>query len=102
MNTSDLKIELIKAIIDSNDIDLLLKINTLLIEKNYPETDVRSHLVNEPALEYQKMANKDIRVFSEAEQEKINIALQQYENGDCISNEEAQIELEKWFQEQEK
>lgn len=102
MNTSDLKLELIKAIIDSNDINLLLKIKTLFVEKNYSGSDENSATVNEPSVEYKNLKAQNIRIFSEAEQKKINIALEQYENGEYISNEEAQIELEKWFKEQEK
>ena len=42
-----------------------------------------------------------VRVFNEWEQARIDKALKQYENGECISDEEAQKEIEKWFEEQE-
>lgn len=101
MTTSDLKLYLIKKIIETTDIDLLLKIKSLL-EENYALSEESSSVVNEPTIEYKSPKTKNVRIFSEAEQKKINIALEQYEKGEWISNEEAQIELEKWFKEQEK
>ena len=50
-------------------------------------------LVNEPAIIYEK-----IRIFSAEEQRKINLAVQQYENGECISDEEAQKEIQEWLE----
>ena len=41
---------------------------------------------------------KKIRVFSAEEQRKINLAIQQYENGECISDEEAQKEIQQWLE----
>ena len=76
----------------------MLKIKSLLEENNYLVSEENSPEVNEPALKYEK----NIRIFSPAEQRKIDQALREYENGECISDEEAQIELEKWFKEQEK
>lgn len=89
MSTSDLKLDLIKKIIDTDNIDLLLKINDLL------ESEENSS-VNEPALKYE-----NIRVFTAEEQRKIDIALKQVENGEYITDEEAQIEIEKWFEEED-
>lgn len=100
MNTSELKLELIKKIIKTDDTDLLLKIKSLLEEK-YLISEENLSLVNEPALKYENLENTNIRVFTPAEQKKIDQALKEYENGEYISNEEAQIELEKWFKEQE-
>jgi|GEM_PF-1394423 len=102
MTASELKLYLIEQINDIDDIDLLLKIKSLLEERNYAVAEENFSAVNEPVVEYRKSKTKNIRIFSEAEQQKINIALKQYENGEYISNEEAQIELEKWFKEQEK
>ncbi|MEO6173655.1 MAG: hypothetical protein ABIP27_00765 [Flavobacterium circumlabens] len=99
MDIAELKLDLIKKIMETNDLDLLLKIKSLLDSGESGE-DLSS--VNEPVAAYEKLKTKNIRIFSEAEQKKINIALQQYENGDFVSNEEAQIELEQWFKEQEK
>ena len=50
-------------------------------------------LVSEPTSTYEK-----IRVFSEEEQRKINLAVQQYENGECICDEEAQKEIQEWLE----
>ncbi|MCD0465550.1 hypothetical protein [Flavobacterium sp. ENC] len=87
---------------ETNDIDLLLKVKSLLDNKNYSESAEHVSSVSEPVVTYKKLKTNDIRYFSEAEQKKINIASEQYEKGEFISNEEAQIELEKWFREQEK
>lgn len=97
MNISDLKRDLIKKITETKNSVLLLQIDALLNEKNETESKKNVHSVNEPALKYES-----VRVFSAEEQRKINIALKQVENGEFISDEEAQIEIEKWFEEQEK
>jgi hypothetical protein len=102
MTTSELKLYLIKKILETTDTDLLLKIKSLLDENNYAVSKKDSSIVNEPAIEYKSSKTRNIRIFSEAEQKRINIALEQYENGEWTSNEETQIELEKWFKEQEK
>lgn len=102
MTTSELKLYLIKKILETTDTDLLLKIKSLLDENNYAVSKEDSSIVNEPAIEYKSSKTRNIRIFSEAEQKRINIALEQYENGEWTSNEETQIELEKWFKEQEK
>ena len=101
MNASKLKLELIKKIIKTDDTDLLLKIKSLLEENNYVISEENSSSVNEAALKYENLDNANIRIFTPAEQKKIDQALREYENGECISDEEAQIELEKWFKAQE-
>lgn len=97
MNISDLKRDLIKKISETEDSVLLLQINALLNEKNENESEKNMSSVHEPALKYES-----VRIFSAEEQRKINIALKQVENGEFISDDEAQIEIEKWFEEQEK
>lgn len=97
MNISDLKRDLIKKISETEDSVLLLQINALLNEKNENESEKNMSSVHEPGLKYES-----VRIFSAEEQRKINIALKQVENGEFISDEEAQIEIEKWFEEQEK
>lgn len=90
MNIGDLKLEIIAKIIATDDVALLNKIKEII-------DSYQSNLsVNEPTTIYEKN-----RVFSAEEQRKINIALKQVENGEYISDEEAQIEIEKWFEEQE-
>lgn len=90
MNIAELKLEIIAKIIAIDDVALLNKIQEII--NDYESNSV----VNEPTTTYEK-----IRVFSAEEQRKINIALKQVENGEYISDEEAQIEIEKWFEEQE-
>lgn len=86
MNIAELKLEIIAKIIATNDAKLLLKINALLIENE-------TAFLNEPTTTYER-----IRVFSEEEQQKINLAVLQYENGECISDEEAQKEIQEWLE----
>lgn len=93
MNIAELKLELIKKIIDTKDVNLLLKIRSLLKEKNYAELAENTSSVNEPELKYES-----VRVFSAGEQRKINLALEQYKNGECISDEEAQKEIQEWLE----
>lgn len=84
MSTSDLKLKLISQIIAIDDTILLDRIEEI-INSNFQ--------VNEPTSTYER-----IRVFSEEEQRKINLAVQQYENGECISDEEAQKEIQEWLE----
>ena len=91
MNIAELKLEIIAKIIATTDTELLLKINALLIENN--ETQKDAAILNEPTTTYER-----IRVFSAEEQRKINLAVQQYENGECISDEEAQKEIQEWLE----
>jgi uncharacterized secreted protein with C-terminal beta-propeller domain len=90
MNIAELKLEIIAKIIATDDEALLNKIQEII--NDYESNSA----VNELLTTYDR-----IRVFSEEEQRKINIALKQVENGEYISDEEAQIEIEKWFEEQE-
>ena len=94
MTTSKLKLYLLKKIRETTDIDLLSKIKSLLDESNYTVSEENSSEVNEPALKYEK----NIRIFTPAEQRKIDQALREYENGECISDEEAQREIQAWLE----
>ena len=87
MNIAELKLEIIAKIIATNDTILLDRIQEIL--NDYESNSV----VNEPVATYDR-----IRVFSEEEQRKINLAVQQYENGECISDEEAQKEIQEWLE----
>ena len=93
MKINELKLELIAKIIDTNDFKFLLKIITLLEVQNYTQLKKDISSVNEPALKYES-----VRVFSAEEQRKINLALEQYKNGECISDEEAQKEIQEWLE----
>lgn len=95
MNIDEFKLELISKISNINNVETLMKIEQMLEMENND-----SNSVNEPSAVYQKIEN--VRVFNEWEQARIDIALKQIENGEYISDEEAQIEIEKWFAEQEK
>jgi hypothetical protein len=94
MNIGELKLELIAKIIHTNDLETLMKIEAVL--NNIQQT---IHEVNEPPTTYK---SEKVLVLNEWQQARIDIALKQIENGDFISHEEDQLELEKWFQEQEK
>lgn len=87
MNLAELKLELIAQIIATDDVALLNKIQEII--NDYESNSV----VNEPVTTYDRT-----RIFSEEEQRKINLAVQQYENGECISDEEAQKEIQEWLE----
>lgn len=48
-----------------------------------------------------KMPKEDVYIFSEEQQRRINIALKQVENGEFITAEEAEKDIQKWFKEQD-
>ncbi|QBN20207.1 hypothetical protein [Flavobacterium nackdongense] len=87
MNLDELKLEIIAKIIATDDVVLLNKIQEII--NDYES----SSLINEPTTTFEK-----IRVFSAEEKRKINLAIQQYENGECISDEEAQKEIQEWLE----
>lgn len=91
MINSELKLDLIQRIIDTNDVDLLMKIKDLL-DNSFNEDS----FVNEPSAVYEK--TEKVRVFNEWEQARIDKATRQYENGECISDEEAQKEIQAWLE----
>ena len=95
MNLSELKIEIIQKIIAIDDVNLLMKISDLLVNSTEFINDL-----NEPTTVYQK--TEKVLILNERQQERINIALKQFENGEFLSEEEESIEMEKWFKEQEK
>jgi predicted transcriptional regulator len=95
MNIAELKLELIRKIININDLETLIKIEEIL--KN--ETNI-TNIVNEPATVYQK--TEKVLVFNEWQQARIDKAIKQYVNGECISDEEAEKEIQIWFKEEEK
>lgn len=94
MENADFKIELIQKIIECDDLEILMQISEIL----NPENDVFK--VNEPMEVYEK--TEKLYVLNDWQKERIKIARQQIENGEFITFEEDQIEMEKWFQEQEK
>lgn len=94
MKIAELKLELIQKIIDTNDVETLLKIKDLIDEFD------TNFEVNEPTSTYSKA--EEVHVFNEWQQARIDIALKQVEDGLVISDEEAEIKIQKWFKEQEK
>ena len=91
MNIAEQKLELIRKIIITTDLQTLTQIEEIL--KN--ETS-HINVVNEPSSVYQKI--EEVRVFDELQQAKIDKATRQYENGECISDEEAQKEIQAWLE----
>ena len=91
MNIVELKLELIRKIININDLEILIKIEEIL--KN---VSIKTNIVNEPSTVYKK--TEEVRVFNEWQQARIDKATKQYENGECISDEEAQKEITAWLE----
>ncbi|UPQ78411.1 hypothetical protein M0M57_12370 [Flavobacterium azooxidireducens] len=92
MNIDALKLEIIAKIIATNDVELLNKIQEMI---SFYQTNT---MVNEPPSTYQKTTNQKVRVFNEREQKRIDKALDQHKNGECISDEEADKEIQKWLE----
>lgn len=77
MNTSELKLDLIKYISNIEDIQILEQLKQFL--------------------EVNKIS-ENVRVFTPDQQARVNRALEQYKNGECISNEEAEKEIQQWLE----
>ena len=91
MNIAELKMEIIRKIINTNDLETLIKIEEIL-KKETSNTNV----VKEQSSIYQK--TEEVRIFNEWQQSRIDKATKQYENGECISDEEAQKEIQAWLE----
>ena len=91
MELSELKLALIQKITDCNDLETLMKIDEILNTVNQSILKV-----NEPTTIYERI--EKVRVFNDWEQNKINKALTQYKNGECISDEDAQKEIQAWLE----
>lgn len=95
MTTAELKLELIRMIMATDDISLLNQIKILL------QNDAHSVFeVNEPSTSYQK--EEKVYVFNKWQQKRIDKALEQLKNGEIVTDEEAEKEIQEWFLEQEK
>ena len=88
-----LKLELIQKIIDCNDLEVLMQIDAILNRSNVT-------IVNESSTVYTK--EEKVYVLSEEQILVLNQSMKQYKNGQFLTDEEAEKELEKWFIEQEK
>ncbi|MBF4472471.1 hypothetical protein [Flavobacterium sp. HJJ] len=96
MDTDKLKSELIAQITATNDSMLLLKIKEII------DSHQSILSINEPTSVYEKIVPEKIYVFNEWQQKRIDIALKQVENGEYLTEEEDQKEMQKWFEEEEK
>jgi hypothetical protein len=90
MKNSALKIEIIQKVIETDNIEILMDIYEMINSNN------SSSQLNEPLEVYEK--TEKVRYFTEWEQDKINKAVLQYENGECISDKEAQKEIQAWLE----
>lgn len=95
MNIAELKLQLIAQIIATSDSVLLDKIKEVI--NSYQSNS----LVNEPTSTYEKVASEKIYVFNEWQQKRIDIALKQVENGEYLTEEEDEKEMQRWFKEEE-
>ena len=77
MSTAELKSELIKNINSTKDVMMLNQIKQIF-EVDYLE--------------------KDVRIFTSEQQQRINISMEQYLNGAYISNDGAQKEIQAWVE----
>ena len=77
MSTAELKSELIKNINSTKDVMVLNQIKQIF-EVDYLE--------------------KDVRIFTSEQQQRINISMEQYLNGAYISNDGAQKEIQAWVE----
>ncbi len=94
MNIAELKLEIIAKIIDNNDLATLTKIEAIL-----NNTSVNILELNEPQTTYVK--TEKILILNEWQQKRIDIALKQVENGEYLTEEEAEKEIQIWFKEEE-
>ena len=95
MNIAELKLEIIAKIIATDDVDLLNKIQEIINEYK------PNSLVNEPAVNYEKTTSEKVYILNEWQQKRIDIALKQVENGEYITEEEDQKEMQLWFKKEE-
>ena len=95
MNIAELKLEIIAQIIATDDTALLNKIQEII-------NDFESNsLVNEPAATYEKATSEKVYILNEWQQKRIDLALKQVENGEYITEEEDQKEMQLWFKKEE-
>lgn len=90
MDVASLKLEIIQKIISTENIEVLKAIYSILSGAE------KSLEINEPSTSYVK--EEKFYVLNEWQEERINRALKQFENGECISDEEAQMEIQAWLE----
>ena len=81
MSTSDLKLDLIKAISATNDVIILNEIK-----------------------DYLNFISKETGVYKLSDQQlaRVNESIKQYKNGEFLTEEEAEKDIQKWFEEEGK
>lgn len=89
MTPSELKIALIKKLLDIDDFATLEKLHVLLHKE--------LHFLSEPDTAYEK--SEKFYELNEWQQLKLEKALKQYEKGECITDEEADNEILQWIEE---
>ena len=82
MSTNELRSDLLAIISTIEDIDLLKKL------KQYLKIELET--------------KDDVYILSERQLSALNKSLEQYENGQFLTEEEAEKDLDKWFKEEEK
>ena len=95
MNLAELKLEIIAKIIATDDVILLNRIEEII--DSYEQNAV----VDEPNSIYEKETSEKIYVFNEWQQKRIDIALKQVENGEYLTEEEDEKEMQRWFKEED-
>ncbi len=78
MSASELKLDLIQAIVASEDLVLL--------------NEIKNFLNNSPK-------ESTVYQFTEEQTTHVNESLEQYKKGNYISEEDAEIDIQKWFEE---
>lgn len=81
MTSSDLKIDLIKHISASENLNLLKEIKRLLLLEN---------------------TENDVYKFSQEQLQSVQEAMEEYKQGKIVTHEDAEIEIQKWLSEEEK
>ncbi len=95
MNIAKLKLEIIAKIVATNDVVLLNRIKEII------DSYESNTIVNEPTSIYKKEASEKTYVFNEWQQKRIDIALKQVENGEYLTEEEDEKEMQRWFKEED-
>lgn len=80
MNTSDLKIDLIKHISATENMNLLKELKRFL------------------SLE---LSEREVYSFTPEQLQRVNESLEQYKQGKFLTQEEAEIDIQKWLKEEE-
>ncbi|WP_310381961.1 hypothetical protein [Flavobacterium sp.] len=75
MSTSELKLDLIQSISTIEDTDLLNDVKKLLSLSSYEK----------------------VYVLNQRQQQSVNESIEQYKSGQCISDEDAENEFQKWL-----